>query len=188
MIFISDIFILFILLIWKHEIHSHLFGYLKKYSSLKLHDFLHMDIPFIFRYVTLFIDNKNWSLFQWYFQLGFRWHIVRLKTQQSCTCQIESWRQVIGWSEKEPLYCFARQSSFLSKPCVPNLEGFGEKFYSKVQDLGWVQGLYSFNLASGDLMKFCGFFNVAPCGLLMSFSSSSKLQWRMLTFSIFRGF
>ena len=56
---ISDIFILFILLIWKHEIHSHLSGYFKKYSSLKLYDFLHMAIPFIFRYVTLFIDNKN---------------------------------------------------------------------------------------------------------------------------------
>ena len=46
------------------------------------------------------------------------------------------------WKRTALLLCQAKgstASSFLSKPHVPNLEGFGEKSYSKVQGLGCVR-------------------------------------------------
>ena len=46
------------------------------------------------------------------------------------------------WKRTALLLCQAKgstASSFLSKPYVPNLEEFGEKFHSKVQGLGCVR-------------------------------------------------
>ena len=64
-----------------------------------------------------------------------------------------------------------------SQTMCPNPGGFDEEFYSYSSRmgllirLGCVQGLYSFNLVSGNLMSFCGSFNLASCGLL------EKLLW-----------
>ena len=57
------------------------------------------------------------------------------------------------------------------KTMCPNLRAFGEELYSNGSRvglmLGCVQGLCSFNLASGGLLlNFCGSFNLASSGFL----------------------
>ena len=55
------------------------------------------------------------------------------------------------------------------KTVCPDLGGFGEEFYSNGSRAGWlirirVQGLQSFNLASGDLLM--SFSSLSNCDLL----------------------
>ena len=75
-------------------------------------------------------------------------------------CQIESGDRVWGVGEKRFIALPGKggHSSCLSKNCVSHPGGFGEEFYSKGSRVGLlirpgcVQGLHSFNLASGGLL------------------------------------
>ena len=104
--------------------------------------------------------------------------ILILKTCPLCTGRESNVRdRVFGEVEKSGLISLpgkGGQGRLLPlKTVCPSLGGFDEEFYSNSSRLallirsGCVQGLHSFNLASGNvLMSFSGSFNMASSGLL----------------------
>ena len=100
------------------------------------------------------------------------------KTRPLCTsAELNLGDRVLGEVEKDIFIALPGKGGHSRlmplKNCCPNLRGFGEEFYSSgsragfLVRLGRVQGLHSFNLASGSLlMSFSGSFNLASGGLL----------------------
>ena len=101
-----------------------------------------------------------------------------LKTRPLCTgAESNRGHRVLGEVEKNNFIALPGKGGHSGlvtlKTVCPNLGGFGEEFYSNgsraglLIRLGCVQGLHSFNLASGHLlMSFSVSFNLASGGLL----------------------